>query len=81
MGPSKNDKMRCCVLRAEMRCAVLSCVQLCVTPGTVSHRDPLSMGFPQQEHRVVAFPSPRLLPSPELAGEFFTTVLPGEPQG
>ena len=45
-------KIQCCVLQAEMRCAVLRCVQLCVTPGTVSHRDPLSMGFPGQEYRV-----------------------------
>ena len=27
----------------------LSRVQLCVTPGTVAHQAPLSMGFPRQE--------------------------------
>ena len=34
------DGLRCCA----------QCIQLCGTPGTVSHQDPLSVGFPRQEH-------------------------------
>ena len=29
---------------------LLSCVQLCVTPWTVAHEAPLSMGFSRQEY-------------------------------
>ena len=57
---------------------MLSHVQLFVTPWTVAHQAPLSMGFSRQES-----PSPRDLPdpgtepkslmSPSLAGGFFTT--------
>ena len=44
---------------------LLSCVQLFVTPWTVAHQVPLSMGFPRQEYRSgLPFPSPRDLPSP-----------------
>ena len=60
------------------KCWSLSCVQLFVTPWTVAHQAPLSMGFSRQES-----PSPRDLPdpgtepkslmSPSLAGGFFTT--------
>ena len=56
-----------------------------VTPWTVAHPAPLSMGFSRQESwSGLPFPSPRDLPypaiepgSPALAGGFFTT----EPQG
>ena len=58
-----------------------------VTPWTVAHQAPLSMGFPRQEYCIgLPFPSPGGLPdprvklkslaSPALAGEFFTTVQP-----
>ena len=37
----------------------LSCVQLCVTPWTVAHKAPLSMGFSRQEYwSVFPFPFP-----------------------
>ena len=69
---------------------VLSRVQLFVTPLTVAHQAPLSMGFYRQEYwSGLPFPSPRDLPdprikptsiaSPALAGGFFTTELLGKP--
>ena len=73
------------------RCVcVLTCVQLFVTPWTVAHQAPLSMGFSRQEYwNGLPFPPPGDLPeagiepmtpaSPALAGGFFTTELPGKP--
>ena len=60
------------------------CVQLCVTPRTVAHQAPLSMGFSRQEYwSGFPCPPPGDLPdpgielvspvSPALAGRFFTT--------
>ena len=57
-----------------------------VTPGTVTHQAPLSMGFLRQEYwSGLPFPSPGDLPdpgtkptSPTLAGRFFTTEPPGK---
>ena len=41
----------------------LSCVRLFVTPWTVAHQAPLSMGFPRQEYwSGLSFPSPGDLP-------------------
>ena len=68
----------------------LTCVQLFVTPWTVAHQAPLSVGFPRQEYwSGLPFPSPGDLPnpgieprspaSPVLAGRFFTTAPPGKP--
>ena len=59
-----------------------------VTPWTVAHKAPLSMGFSRHESwSGVSFPPPGGLPdpgigpeSPALAGRFFTTVPPGKPQ-
>ena len=59
---------------------VLSGVQLFVTPWTVAHQAPLSMGFSRQEYwSGLPFPSsgdlldPGMEPtSPALAGGFFT---------
>jgi len=62
----------------------LGCVKLCVTPWTVAHQAPLSMGFFRQEYgNGLPCPPPgnlsRLeieptsLTSPSLAGELFTT--------
>ena len=62
----------------------LSCVQLYVTPCTVSCQAPLPMEFSRQEYwNGLPFPSPRDLSdpgiermspeSPALAGRFFTT--------
>ena len=58
-----------------------------VTPWTVAHQAPLSMGFPRQERwSGLPCPPPRELPdpgvepasllSPALAGRFFTTSAP-----
>ena len=63
----------------------LSCFQLFVTPWTVVHPAPPSMGFPRQEfYSGLPFPSPGTLPYPgteptfpALAGGFFTTEPPG----
>ena len=56
-------------------------------PWTVAHQAPLSMEFSRQEYwSGLPFPPPGYLPnpgiksvSPELAGRFFTTELPGKP--
>ena len=58
-----------------------------VTPWTVAHQAPLSMGFPRQEHwSGVPFPSPGDLPnpgikprSPALQADSLLTELPGKP--
>ena len=40
-------------------------VRLCATPQTVTHQDPLSMGFPrQQSWNGLPFPPPGNLPNP-----------------
>ena len=59
-----------------------------MTPWTVAHQAPLSMGFPRQENRnELPFPPPGDIPdpgiqlaslvSPALVGPFFTTEPPG----
>ena len=62
-------------------CSVAKC--LFVTPWTVTHQALLSVGFPRQEYwSGLPFPTPRDLPNAgiiALAGEFFTTELPGKP--
>jgi len=58
-----------------------------VTPWTVAHQTPQSMGFSREEYQsALPFPSPGDVPdlgigpsSPALAGGFFTTELPGKP--
>ena len=58
-----------------------------VTPWTIAHQAPLSMGFPGQEcWSELPFPSPGDPPgpgiesmSPALAGGFFTTEPPEKP--
>ena len=68
---------------------VLSHVPLFVTPWTVAHQAPLSMGFSRQEYwSGLLFPTPGDLPdpgieheslvSPALTGGFFTTEQPGK---
>ena len=65
---------------------LLDQVQLFVTPWTVVHQAPLSMGFPRQEYwSGLPFPSPGDLPGPgiepifpTLTSEFFTTEPPGK---
>ena len=49
---------------------VLSCVRLFVTPWTVAHQAPLSMGFSRQEYWTgLPFSSPGHLPDPEIKPE------------
>ena len=70
---------------SEACAQLLSQVRLFMTPWTVAHQAPLSMGFPRQEYwRELPFPPPGNLPdlgmepmspeSPALAGGFFTTA-------
>ena len=72
-------------------CSVLSRVLLFVTPWTVAHQAPLSMGFSRQEYWSGLpcsppgdFPNPgikSLSPeSPALTGRFFTTEPTGVPK-
>ena len=62
---------------------VLSCIQLFVTPWTVVHQAPLSMGFSRQEYwSGLPFPSPGDLPDPGIESRFpalQTDSLPFEP--
>ena len=67
----------------------LSCVQLFVTPWTVAHQAPLSMGFSRQEYwSGLPFPSPGDLPNPgietgssALQADTLTSEPPGKPSG
>ena len=70
-------------LDACMHIQLLSHVQLFVTPWTVAHQAPLSMGSSKQQYwSGLMYPPPEYLPdprietasleSPELAGRFFT---------
>ena len=72
-----------------MHAQLLSPVWLFVTPWTIAHQAPLTMGFSRQEYwSGLPFPPPGYLPnlgiqltspaSPELAGIFFTTSIPLE---
>ena len=74
----------------EQKCWSLSCVRLFVTPGTVAHQAPLSVGLARQEYwSGLPCPPPGDLPDPgiepkspafpALAGGFLTTELPGKP--
>ena len=65
-------------------------VQFFVTPWTVAHQAPISMGFSRQEYwSGLPFPTAgdlldpviehESLASPAMAGRFFTTVPPGNP--
>ena len=84
-----KQKPRRCVCKYPWAAVVesLSCVQLFVTPWTVAHQAPLSMGFSRQEYwSGLPFPPPRDLPnpgiepsSPALASRFFTTEPAGKP--
>ena len=83
--PGTGIKMRCILYHVHgCRLNHFSCVQLFVTPWTVSHQTPLSMQFSRQEYwSGLPFPPPGDLPnpgteplslrSPELACGFFTT--------
>ena len=62
-----------------------SCVQFFVTPWTVAHQAPLSMGFSRQEHwSGLPCPSPEDLPNPGIKPESPAQQedsLPSEPPG
>ena len=75
-----------------MRAGCFSRVRLFVSPWTVAHQAPLSMGFSRQDFwSGLPCPPPRDLPdpgirptslmSPALAGGFFTTEPPGKSNG
>ena len=75
----------------QRSCSSPSRVRLFATPWTVAHQAPLSMGFSRQEHwsglpqpppRDLPHPgiAPASLPSPALAGGFFTTGTTREAQ-
>ena len=74
----------CCCVVVEL----LSHVQLFVTPWTIAHQSPLSMGFPKQEYwSGFPFPSPEDLPdrgiewgSPALQADSLPAELPGKPK-
>ena len=65
----------------------LSCVRLFVTPWTVAHQAPPSMGFSSQQYwSGLSFPSPGDLPdpgieprSPDLQADALTSEPPGKP--
>ena len=63
----------------------LSCVQLFVTPWTVAHQAPLSMGFFRQEYwNGLPFPSPGDIPNPRIehrSSALQADSLPSEPPG
>ena len=63
----------------------LSCVRLFVTPWTVAHQAPLSMGFSRQEYwSGLPFLSPRDLPNPGIkpgSPALQADALPSEPPG
>ena len=63
----------------------LSRVQLFVTPWTVAHQAPLSMGLSRQEYwSGLPFPSPGDLPEPGIepgSSVLWTDALPSEPPG
>ena len=73
-------------------CVCVLVIQLCltlVTPWTVAHQDPLSVGFHRQAcWSVVSFPSPGDLPdsrseprSPALQADSLPSEPPGKPSG
>ena len=73
-----------------MKVKSLSRVRLFVTPWTVDHQAPPSVGFSRQEYwNGLLCPTPRDLPKPgieptspaypALTGRYFTTMPPGKP--
>ena len=66
-------------------CVCLSRIQLFVTPWTVAHQAPLSMGFSRQEYwSELLCPSPADLPDPGIepgSAALQADSLPSEPPG
>ena len=69
----------------ELKSVCFLCVQLFVTPWTVAHQAPLSMGFSRQEYLSgLPFPSPDDLPYPGIqprSPALQADSLPSELQG
>ena len=60
-----GERSHCTAHTVRVRAQSLSHVRLCVTPQTIAHQAPLSMGFPRQESwNGLPFPSPGDLPNP-----------------
>ena len=90
---SPRDVVKICMCVCLCVCVLFCCLVVSdsfVTPWTIAHQAPLSMGFPRQEcWSGLPFPFPGDLPdpgiesvspaSPALAGRFFTTEPPGKP--
>ena len=49
-SPVQADPTCCRASKPVLCCAVLSCIQLFVTPWTTARQDPLSMGFSWEEY-------------------------------
>ena len=87
-SPEDTKRSSCRGVRCAKRAQSLSPVHPFVTPWTVAHQAPLSMGILQPRiPEWVAMPSSRGSSQPRdrthvshIAGEFFTTEAPGKPQ-
>ena len=73
------------VLLEQIECSLISSVWLFVTPWTVAHQAPLSLGFSRQEYwSGLPFPSPGDLPNRDwtwvscIVGRFFTIWATGK---
>ena len=72
----------------DVRTIIYSCQDIFVTPWTVAHQAPLSMGFSRQEYwSGLPFPSPGDLPNPgiepsslALQADALTSEPPGKPK-
>ena len=69
----------------KVKVKLLSCARLFVTPWTVAHQAPPSMGFSRQVHQSgLPFPSPGYLPDPGIEPRSSTLqadALTSEPPG
>ena len=74
-------------MKVKVKVKSVSRVQLFVTPWTVAHQAPTSMGFSRQEHwsglpfpSLGDLPNPRIKPrSPTLQADTLTSEPPGKP--
>ena len=79
---SKKGKAKEC---SKMKVKLLSCVQLFVTPWTITYQTPLTMGFSKLRYwSGLPFPSPGVFPDPGIKPRSPTLqadALPSEPSG
>ena len=84
MGEEVGKAGECC-LAGRYVCWLLSSVQPFVTPWTIAHQAPLSMGFLRQKYwSGLPFPSPEDLPNPGIEPRspiLQADSLPSEPAG